>query len=249
MKKRWLENRWVFLLFCVTIPLLIGAAGKNWIVKAPGGSDADLEQNTISYYGADNLPVELTTEDGMVLHANQLDYRQKEETFHGIGNVDLLKSQPKLRELIGSDLFYDSLKDDFAMASGGQIKFGPEQTSLSAGVINGNLKKETFIASNNCRLTDTNGVLTSNRMDGDNSTGIFNAYEQVVFVGKKAVIHSGAAVYYQKDNKADFTDKPTVTQDDKVFSATEIVYDMKNNRIKAIGPVQCIAPGPKGGNN
>jgi lipopolysaccharide export system protein LptA len=237
-------GKWLFLFLFISIPLF--GASKAWQVKAPGGSEADLEKNISYYYGTSSEQVELSNEDGALLFADRLTYKEKEESFHAEGHIDMFKKQPKLRRITGTELFYNSLTEDFSMPSGGQVTFGPEQSVLTAGEIKGNLKSENFVARTNCRYADPDGILTTVRMDGDILSGVFNAHAQVVFEGKKATIRSANAVYYQKEERAIFKDKPIVTQDKKTFTATEIIYDMKNNHIKALGPVQYISPGDGG---
>ncbi|HEX2953187.1 MAG TPA: LptA/OstA family protein [Bacillota bacterium] len=244
MKRLRHGGKWLFLFLFISIPLF--GANKAWQVKAPGGSEADLETNISYYYGTSSEQVELSNEDGALLFADRLTYKEKEEDFHAEGHIDMVKKQPKLRRIIGNELFYNSLTEDFSLPSGGRVTFGPEQSVLTADEIKGNLKRENFVARNNCRYTDPDGILTSVQMDGDMISGVFNAHEQVVFVGKKATIRSENAVYYQKEERAIFKDKPVATQDKKTFTATEIIYDMKNKHIKALGPVRYISPGDGG---
>lgn len=124
------------------------------------------------------------------------------------------------------------------MPMGGKIRLGPEQTTLEALKITGNMQTETMNAEEKCVLTDPDGVITSRFIDGDAKKGQFTARENVVFTGKNLKIQSGRAVYYSKEKRTHFLDKPIVTRDKEVFTATEIIYDLKNNKVKAIGPVE-----------
>jgi lipopolysaccharide assembly outer membrane protein LptD (OstA) len=238
-------RKWALALLLVAIPVL--GAEKAWQINAPGGSEADLEKDISYYYGTATTQVEMRTEDGALLRADRLTYNEKEERYRAEGHVDMVRSQPKLRRIVGPELLYNAITEDFFMPAGGQVTFGPEQGTLTAAEIKGNLKRETFEARTNCRLTDPDGVLTSVRMDGNALSGVFNAYEKVVFVGKKATIRSEHAVYYQKEDRAIFKDNPIVTQDKKVLTSTEIIYDIKNNRVKALGPVHYVSPATDGG--
>lgn len=230
-----MKKSWIAAALLISLPVL--GAVESWQIKAPRGTDVDLEKETVLYYGSAKTLVEALAQD-IRLVGETLEYQRKNGRFIAKGQVVLTRTLPKFREFTGSLMIYDELKEDFQMPTGGKVRLGPEQSTLDSSKISGNIGTELFYAEGNCVLTDPNGVLTSRFMDGDCKKGQFNAREQVVFVGKNMQVRSGRAIYYQKENRTHFFEKPVVTRDKEIFTAAEIIYDLKSNKVKAIGPVE-----------
>lgn len=230
-----MKKSWMILVLLASIPAL--AAVDAWQIKAPRGTDIDLETETIQYYGDAQNPVEAVGKDSRLM-GETLEYQRKSGRFIAKGQVVLTRSQPKLREYSGALLFYDEPTGEFQMPMGGKIRLAQEQMTLEASRFSGNARSELFQAEGSCKLVDQNGVLTSDRMEGDAGKGQFFAEENVIFTGKNVTIRSKRAIYHQKERQTRFLDKPVVTRDKEVFTATEIIYDLKANKVKAIGPVE-----------
>lgn len=226
---------WVVLFLLSTLSVL--GAVDAWRITAHLGTEADLEQEVIVYYGDKDHPVEAVTED-MRITGEYLEYRRKEALFVAKGNIELTQEQPKFRRLTAAEVTYNTENGDIAMPLGGQIRFGPEKADFKADKITGNINREVFSARGNCVLANQDGVLTAEEMDGNLVNGNLTAQKQVVFKGHSILAKGGLVVYYQKEGHIVFRENPWVSRGKEVFTAQEIIYDIKTKKIKAKGPVE-----------
>lgn len=233
MRKRLLPWTVLFLLSTLSV---YGAVD-SWKITTLIGTEADLEKEIIIYYGDRENRVEAVSDD-MRFSSGHLEFRRNEALFVAKGNVEFVQEKPEFRRLNAEELTYNTENGDIALQAGGKIHFEPEKADFQAGKITGNLKREVFSARGNCVLTNPDGVLTAEEMDGNLVDGNLTAQKQVVFKGKSILAKGELVVYYQKEGRIVFRGNPWVSRGKEVFTAQEIIYDLTTQKVRAKGPVE-----------
>jgi lipopolysaccharide assembly outer membrane protein LptD (OstA) len=230
-----LKRTWLFLVILVVVPIV--CAAEAWQINAPGGTEIDLEREVVFYYGAGSNQVEAVL-DRTTLFGDRLEFYRLESRLVAKGRVLLRREQPEFWEFSGSEIVYDSQKQEVLLRTGGKVVFGEKRSKLEAGEFSGNLKEQKFIANRQCLLSDRDGTLFSNQMNADLNSGMFVAKDNVVFQTENLTVRAKKAVYNQKSDIVKFSGKPLVTRGKETFTAVEISYDRRNKKIKATGPVE-----------
>ena len=230
-----MKRTWLFLMILVVVPIV--CAAETWQINAPGGTEIDLEREVVFYYGDGSNQVEAVM-DRTTLSGDRLEFYRGESRLVAKGRVLLRRERPEFWEFYGPEMVYNSQSQEVLMRTGGKVIFGEKRSILEAGEFSGNLKEQSFSANRKCLLSDKDGTLFSDRMNGDLDSGIFVAKDKVVFQTENLTVQAKQAIYNQKIDIVKFSGKPLVTRGKETFTAVEISYDRKNKKIKATGPVE-----------
>ncbi|MGE5607447.1 MAG: hypothetical protein ACM3YE_17380 [Bacteroidota bacterium] len=202
---------------------------------APGGGEADLQENVMKYY-ADGTNLVVVNWDNYKLEAQSLEYQHQKSTLQGIGMVKLIQKEP-YRELKSEQVFADLNRDYFKASGSVKIRYD-DTTNISGGHLDWESRTERFNITGDVVVYFSGWKMTGEKIEGNMNSGIFTIFGPVQAINKENSMRAGRAIFNRSIEKLTLLENPVVINGKNELSANEIVYDLKTKKVSASGVVK-----------
>lgn len=226
-------------------------SAQQWEVKAPAGSEMDLKEDKLLYFGTAESPVTLTSaENSFKLTARQVVYYRGREMFFAQGKVVIDGEDPGTPSqrfvVSGEEVIYLVGRGELELPQGGTVQ-NPQGDTLRASRIlifldtdSATQEIKSFEASGGFELAGERGRLTGDALRGDNRQGLLEATGDIYFQSNDNGLSGTAekAVYSEELKEVHLLGEPFLYQGEDYITGEKIIYHLEIEQVKVIGPVK-----------
>lgn len=213
----------------------IGWAAGELKLIAPGGGEMDMEKNVVKYYAAGTQLVEAHWEK-YDLYTNYLEYYREQEVIKAKEKVKLIDNTQGKRVLYCDDLSLDVQKDFLVARANVLIELDVEN-SVSGGLLEWNRTADNLKLTEKPVIIDKGWKVTGKYLEGQPKKGLFTMNGPVDATNGEVVAKAGKMIYNQQTEQLFFKDNPVLVRGKSEMTATEIIYDLKTEKVSAKGMV------------
>ncbi len=202
---------------------------------APGGGEADLQENIMKYY-ADGSNLVMVRWSNFILEAESLEYQSEKATLNGKGMIKLTQKEP-FRVLRSERIFADLTQDYFR--ANGSVKITYDGTTdISGERLDWKSQSEQFDVIGDVAIKYSGWKMTGQKIEGNLNSGLFTIFGPVQAVNMENSMRAGRMIFDRPSDKLTLLDNPVVINGKNELSATEIVYDLKTKKVTVSGVVK-----------
>lgn len=230
-----LNKRWIFWVLFTGTWLVIGFAC-GWAedqsqprLNAPGGAEIDFVHNITKSYGTSAKPVVAVWSDFRV-EAGYLEYDRDQATVRAEEQVKITQELPVYRITTCDQLFLD-LKRELLTAQDDVMVFYDEITSLAGNRLEWDRKNDSAKITGAALIKYKDWKITGERIEGQINKGVFIVYGPVKGMGTDCSLKAGQIIFDRSVDKIFLKNNPVVIQGKNEFSAPEIIYDLKTQKV------------------
>lgn len=220
----------IILLFSTVV-----SAEAELELVAPGGGEADLQENVMKYYG-DGSNLVVATWGNFKLEAQSLECQNAKSILKGNGMIKLTQKEP-YRELRSEQIFADLNREHFKAKGSVKIKYD-ETTNISGEHLDWESQTERFNITGDVIVNYSEWKMTGEKIEGNINSGIFTIYGPIQAISKENCMRAGRVIFDRTIEKITLLENPVVINGKNELSATEIVYDLKTKKVSASGLVK-----------
>jgi len=221
----------------------------QWEIKAPAGSEMDLKEDKLLYFGTAESPVTLTSAaNSFKLTALQVVYYRGREMFFAQGEVVIDgedPGSPSQRFVVtGEEVIYLVDRGELELPQGGTVQ-NPQGDTLRASRIlifldtHSSVQEiKSFEASGGFELSGVKGRLTGDALRGDNRQGFMEATGDIYFQYSELSGTAEKAVYSEDHKEVHLLGEPLLYQGEDYITGEKIIYHLDTEQVKVIGPVK-----------
>jgi lipopolysaccharide assembly outer membrane protein LptD (OstA) len=203
---------------------------------APGGGEMDLQKNIVKYYGTDSKPVEARWNE-MVLQTSYLEYYREQEIIKGKNGVNLVQNQPEKRTLKSLEATID-LRREFFTATKEVFLTLRDDTTIHSGLMEWDQKKDEVRFNLKPLIHYQQWRITGDSIIGNPNKGLFTVYGPVVATNDEIKIKAGKVIFNRELEHLILKEEPILIKGDNQLTATEIIYNLKTEKVTAQGVVK-----------
>jgi len=202
---------------------------------APGGGEADLQENVMKYF-ADGPNLVVANWGNYKLEAESLEYQQQKAVLQGNGMITLTQKGP-YRVLKCKHLFADLDREYFKVNGSVKIRYD-ETTNLSGEHLDWESQTERFNLTGDVIVDYSGWKITGEKIEGNMNSGLFTIFGPVQAINKENSMRAGRVIFDRSGERMTLLENPVVINGKNELSATEIVYDLKTKKVSASGVVK-----------
>lgn len=223
-------------MVAIGILLLIGTA--VWAegqleITAPGGGEIDLGRNIMKYHSSDSHLVEVHWGNS-VLETKFLEYSRTQQILKCKGQVNVIQNG---RNLTSEELTVDLRRDYFTASKAVFLKYD-NSTTVTGNALEWDNQSDQVKISGQAVVTYNDWTLKGNRIEGRLGQGLITALGSVEASNKEYTIRGGKLIYDRSAGKISIQDNPVLIHGNNQMAASEIIYDLKTNKVSANGTVK-----------
>lgn len=202
---------------------------------APGGGEADLQENVMKYY-ADGPNLVVVNWGNFKLEARFLEYQHGKSILKANKSVRLTQKEP-LRVLRCEQIDADLTRDHFQAEGSVKVKYD-ETTDISGELLEWDSQTGRFNLTREVIVDYSGWKMTGAKIEGDIKSDLFVVFGPVHAINEKNSMRAGRVIIDRSIEKITLLEDPVVINGKNELSATEIVYDLKTKKISASGVVK-----------
>ena len=250
-----MKRIWFTLLFmCLVFASAVWAeGGRNmtyqWEVEAPAGSEMDLKEDKLVYFGTETSPVVLTSSaNSFKLTAQRVEYFKGREVFFAQGQVVIEGEDlglPLQRFFAaGEEVVYTVNQGELEFPHGGTVRNQEGDTLRGERILifldkdESTQKVKSFEASGGFELLASEGRITGDMLKGEAQQGLMEATGNIDFQYNETSGTAEKAIYSDRSREAHLLGNPVIYQGDDHITGEKIIYYLDTEQIKVIGPAR-----------
>lgn len=250
-----MKRIWFTLLFiCLVFASAVWAEdGQNktyqWEVVAPAGSEMDLKEDKLVYFGTETSPVVLTSSvNSFKLTAQRVEYFKGREVFFAQGKVVVegedLSLPPQRFFAFGEEVIYTVNQGELEFTRGGTVRNQEGDTLRGERILifldkeESTQKVESFEVSGGFELLGNKGRMTGDTLKGEVRQGLMEATGKIDFQYNETSGTAEKAIYSDRSKEGHLLGSPVIYQGDDHITGEKIIYYLDTEQIKVIGPVK-----------
>ncbi|HYH04618.1 MAG TPA: LptA/OstA family protein [Bacillota bacterium] len=214
----------------------IGWSGNQLELSAPGGGEMDMGKNLMKYYASASKPV-VVTWDNYILESDYLEYYRSQSVLNGKKRVKLVQSKPVLRTL-KSGAIHLELDREFYTATEDVSMLYDNQTTITGGKLEWDQARGTMKLSEKPLIIYQNWKISGNLVEGQMERGLFTVTGEVQALNGEINIRAGKLTFNRVTEEYFLEDHPVLVKGQSQLTATEIIYNVKTQKVSAKGLVQ-----------
>ena len=223
----------VFIIVLSFFPAVLAETDLELV--APGGGEADLQENVVKYY-ADGPNLVVVNWGNFKLEAKFLEYQHQKSILKANGSVRLTQKEP-LQVLRCEDIVADLTRDHFQASGSVKLKYD-ETTDISGELLEWESQTEQFSLIGGVVVNYSGWKITGEKVAGDFKSDSFVIFGPVHAINEKNSMRAGRVIVDRSIEKMTLLENPVVINGKNELSATEIVYDLKTKKVSASGVVK-----------
>lgn len=224
----------VWIALCIAIGT--GWSGNQLELSAPGGGEMDMAKNLMKYYASASEPV-VVTWDNYILESDYLEYYRNQSVLNGKKRVKLVQTKPVVRTL-KSGAIHLELEREFYTATEDVSMQYDKQITITGGKLEWDQARGTLKLSEKPVIIYENWEISGNLIEGLMNQELFTITGNVQALNGEINIKAGKLTFNRAKEEYFLQDHPVLVKGQSELTATEIVYNVKTQKVSAKGLVQ-----------